>query len=474
MSEVSDKNKKKKEVKEPTKEEEDQADACVCEAVELLARNDVAGGVEALRAALAACADAVAALLLLRMVCMCDPAQSAAAGASPDVLQRRIDRAPDARYVRAEALLTAHADAPPTGTGRVWAVLRGAWLSGVRGQPAAALACYSAAASAGADDWTAELVRSIACTNAAAVLEKILSSSSATSSSATEEEKKNDVNTLEEISQFLPADAPSPAVAAARWYDMGAAHGNRVAELNVALQQLDGVPGVRAADEGAAVRTLARLAAAGLAPAQVHYAWCLAQGAGSAAPDAAGAAAWLRRAAEQRHVPAMRRLGECLRDGRGVARDDAEAAQWLRRAAKRGDARALVALAALFHARRVPGVPDGDCDYEAAVALQCAAAQGDARAAYELALCHAHGRGVPCCARTAAALLTDAARAGLAAAQTSLGLCYARGIGVDRDPAAAALWLARAARLNEPTALRFLAENGATLPSPSHPPPATL
>lgn len=440
----------KKETAAPTEAELDRADACVCEAAARLARNDVAGAVAALRAALAACADAVAALLLLRMVCMCDPARTAAAGAPPDVLQRRLDRAPDARYVRAEALLAAHTTTttssdPATSTpvptvaceeDRVWAVLRGAWLAYVRGRPADALACYRAAAdapAAAAAGWGAELVRSIACTNAGALVEQCA--------------------------------RDTGAAEAARWYDTGAAHGNSVAQLNVALQQLDGVPGVRAADAPAAVRTLARLAAAGLAPAQLHYAWCLAHGVGGtgsndrtgSSGDEVAAAVWLERAAEQRHVPAMRRLGECLRDGRGVARDDAGAARWLRRAARRGDARAQLALAELYHARRVPGVPAAECDYEAACALECAAAQRLPAAVYALALCHAHGRGVPRNARAAAALLADAAAAGLAAAQTTLGLCYAHGTGVPRDPAAAAAWLARAARQNEPTALRVLA-----------------
>ena len=442
----------------PTEADLDRADACVCEAATLLARNDVAGAVAALRAALAACADACAALLLLRMVCLCDPARVPAAGASPDVLQRRLDRAPDARYARAEALLAAHdrGTAVATEEDRVWAVLRAAWLAYVRGRPADALALYRAAAAARPDDWSAQLVRSVACTNAGAVLEQL----SAASAPAT-------------TSSDALSESSAAAVEAAKWYDLGAAHGNSVAQLNVALQQLAGVPGVRAADAPAAVRTLARLAAAGLAPAQLHYAWCLAHGTGEggdAAPDEAAAAVWLRRAAEQRHVPAMRRLGEWLRDGRGTAdgaaRDDAGAALWLRRAARRGDAHAQLALAQQYHARRVPGVPDAECDYEAAVALECAAAQRLPAAAYELALCHAHGRGVPRNARAAAALLADAAGAGLAAAQTTLGLCYAQGIGVPRDPEAAATWLARAARQNEPTALRVLA-SGTVSPAPA-------
>ena len=462
----------------PTEADLDRADACVCEAATLLARNDVAGAVAALRAALAACADACAALLLLRMVCLCDPARVPAAGASPDVLQRRLDRAPDARYARAEALLAAHdrGTAVATEEDRVWAVLRAAWLAYVRGRPADALALYRAAAAARPDDWSAELVRSVACTNAGATLEQLSSAAappeSAPEAATTSAPSSSSSDASSESS--AAAAAAAAAAEAARWYDLGAAHGNSVAQLNVALQQLAGVPGVRAADAPAAVRTLARLAAAGLAPAQLHYAWCLAHGTGEggdAAPDdAAAAAVWLRRAAEQRHVPAMRRLGEWLRDGRGTAdgaaRDDAGAALWLRRAARRGDAHAQLALAQQYHARRVPGVPDAECDYEAAVALECAAAQRLPAAAYELALCHAHGRGVPRNARAAAALLADAAAAGLAAAQTTLGLCYAQGIGVPRDPEAAATWLARAARQNEPTALRVLA-SGTVSPAPA-------
>ena len=197
---------KKEETEEaasPSEAEQDRADACVCEAAALLARNDVAGAVAALRAALDACADAAAALLLLRMVCMCDPARVAAAGAPPDVLQRRLDRAPDARYARAEALLAAHAPAAVAcEEDRVWAVLRGAWLAGMRGRPADALACYRAAAAEGAEG--AVLVRSIACTNTGAVLEQL-------------------------------AAPGTPSAEAARWYDAGAALGNSVAQLNLSL-----------------------------------------------------------------------------------------------------------------------------------------------------------------------------------------------------------------------------------------------
>jgi uncharacterized protein len=43
---------------------------------------------------------------------------------------------------------------------------------------------------------------------------------------------------------------------------------------------------------------------------------------------------WLTKAAEQNKAHAQANLGECHRDGRGVAKDTAEAAKWFRKAAK--------------------------------------------------------------------------------------------------------------------------------------------
>ena len=62
----------------------------------------------------------------------------------------------------------------------------------------------------------------------------------------------------------------------------------------------------------------------------------------------AQAAAWLRKSADQHHIPAELRLAECYRDGRGLPRDPAQSAQWYRRAAEQGDPTAQATLATLY------------------------------------------------------------------------------------------------------------------------------
>lgn len=62
------------------------------------------------------------------------------------------------------------------------------------------------------------------------------------------------------------------------------------------------------------------------------------------APDAAEAAAWYRKAAEQGETDGMRNYALCLLRGDGIPADAAQAALWLQRAAERNDpeARALL------------------------------------------------------------------------------------------------------------------------------------
>ena len=47
---------------------------------------------------------------------------------------------------------------------------------------------------------------------------------------------------------------------------------------------------------------------------------------------------WLRKAADQKYVPAYVSVGYCYEAGRGVAKNEAEAVSWYRKAAEQGDA----------------------------------------------------------------------------------------------------------------------------------------
>ena len=109
--------------------------------------------------------------------------------------------------------------------------------------------------------------------------------------------------------------------------------------------------------------------------------------------------------------------------------------------AEMGDARAQLALGALYESGR--GVPAVDLE-QAVVWYRAAAAQGLPAAQNNLALLYSTGRGVPRNPIMAAELWHTAAAAGHPQAQFNLALAYERGLGVPRDYHAAARWYAEA------------------------------
>ena len=423
------------------------SEECVMKAISMLGVNDVDGAVAQLREALKACGTTVAALLLLRMVYMCDPARFRDDDRenTPDVLQQRVDEAPDAMYARTEALLARH-DA----RGLAWSVLRGVWNAYVLGKHDEALRYYQAALEIAPSGWEAELIKSVAYTNAAACIERITQEQQKQAKKSPGQQQQ--ASTC--LSELFPEGPKQVEETVRTWYRTAAEHGNRTAALNVAFLQLNGAWGV-AADEGAAARGFQKLAEEGMAVAQMNYAWCLQTGTGCGRADIAEAALWLQRAAEQRHVPAMRKFGEFLRDGRGVPQDDKQAVVWLERAAKRGDAQAQYDLALMYQSGR--GVAQQD-DCEAAVLLHLAADQHLPRAAFCLANCYAKGTGVPVNAANALALFVQAAEDGLPEAMTMAGMLIMNGYGTQKDVQKGREWLTKAAALNEPNALSMLAK----------------
>lgn len=61
------------------------------------------------------------------------------------------------------------------------------------------------------------------------------------------------------------------------------------------------------------------------------------------------ALSWFRKAAEQGHAEAENRLGECYRDGQGIAPDMSEAIRWFERAAEQNNPDALFNLGSLYY-----------------------------------------------------------------------------------------------------------------------------
>ncbi|MEW6690884.1 MAG: tetratricopeptide repeat protein [Pseudomonadota bacterium] len=114
-----------------------------------------------------------------------------------------------------------------------------------------------------------------------------------------------------------------------------------VLALGAALPALadfqDGVRAAQAGDYATALREWQPLAGGGHRDAQFNLGLLYENGLG-VQRDAARAAQWYRRAAEQNDAVAAAYLAEMYAKGLGVGRDDAEALRWYRQAAERGHA----------------------------------------------------------------------------------------------------------------------------------------
>jgi hypothetical protein len=204
--------------------------------------------------------------------------------------------------------------------------------------------------------------------------------------------------------------------------------------------------------------------------------------------DPAGAVPWLRRAADQRHLPAYVELGALHLSGAGVARDDGAALGWFRRAAEAGSVEGAYLVGRML----VEGRGTNRNVSEAAKWYARAAANGHADAAYWLAEMHAAGVDVPkdeaeakrlfaraaeqghfaakarieqqaAAERIAAsakkvARLRAAAERGSAKAQLELGHVYSRGEEAEEDEAEAVRWYRRAAEQGLADAMVALAD----------------
>jgi TPR repeat protein len=140
----------------------------------------------------------------------------------------------------------------------------------------------------------------------------------------------------------------------------------------------EGVAAFERGDHGDAAGLLAPLAEAGDARAQYLLGRMCFYGQGLA-QDAARAAAWYRRSAEQGYAPAELAFALALDGGWGVARAPREAVAWYRRAAIQGVSEAMWRLA--YHYRRGLGVARDLA--EAWAWFDRLAAQGEERALAE-------------------------------------------------------------------------------------------
>jgi TPR repeat protein len=131
------------------------------------------------------------------------------------------------------------------------------------------------------------------------------------------------------------------------------------------------------------------------------------------AQDYQQAVAWYRKAAEQGHQEAQRKLGKCCLIGLGTALNHEEASTWYRRAAEQGFAEAQYDLAELQRS----GQTSNEISEETAQWYRKAAAQGHADAQYKFGECCDNGNGVPQDHQLAAQLFQMSAEQGHVDAQ---------------------------------------------------------
>ena len=159
------------------------------------------------------------------------------------------------------------------------------------------------------------------------------------------------------------------------------------------------------------------------------------------------------RSAEKGNGIAQYNLGNCYREGWGVAPDPVESFNWTSKSAAQGFSPAIYNLA-LYYMNGY-GV---EADNEKARELHLQAAEdGHPWSMVYLADVYTSGNGVERDVAEGAKWWHKAADAGLAVAQYHLGLCYLEGRGVAQDSLACFNWVSKAAEQNHVDALNQLA-----------------
>jgi TPR repeat protein len=157
--------------------------------------------------------------------------------------------------------------------------------------------------------------------------------------------------------------------------------------------------------------------------------------------DAAQAAGWYRKAADQGDAFSQLSLAQCYASGIGVDKDATEAAKWYRKAADQGNVVAQFYLGNAYYL----GFGITQDATEAAKWYRKAAEQGNMDAQFNLGNAYASGNGVTKDDAEAVKWYLKAADKGSALAESNLGLHYAEGTGVAKDESEAVKWYRKAA-----------------------------
>jgi serine/threonine protein kinase len=134
-------------------------------------------------------------------------------------------------------------------------------------------------------------------------------------------------------------------------------------------------------------------------------------------PDAEAGMAWVMRAVDVGHVPAMNYLAWMYRDGHGTPPNAGLALLWYQRAADAGDVEAMIQLGRIY----LENDDVSGADRMAAQWFQRGAEAGSAASMTQLARMYRHGRGVELDEMEAERWYREAARLGDAEALTQLG-----------------------------------------------------
>jgi hypothetical protein len=147
------------------------------------------------------------------------------------------------------------------------------------------------------------------------------------------------------------------------------------------------------------------------------------------------AVTWYRKAAAQNEANAMRNLGVCYLDGKGITKQPAEAANWFRKAADLGNQDAPDDLGDLY----LDGIGVTKDEAAAAGWYRKGAERGDGNAMNSLAACYWRGQGIAKSPRDAIVWWKKAAGAGNDNAKKNLQMALGKfdEAGQPRTPAAA-------------------------------------
>lgn len=159
-----------------------------------------------------------------------------------------------------------------------------------------------------------------------------------------------------------------------------------------------------------------------------------------------------REKAEKGDVAAMRELGRCYEEGRGVAKMKDEAKYWYNKAAKAGDGESAYLLAMLSLPQQGKSRPNETVLQNLTTAIDAGYAPAmDAMGCFYMA-----GNGVAKDEKKALKLFQKAAEGGNVNSMFRLGMCYMQGTAVEQSNAKAVEWFGKAAAKDhvEATALK--------------------